>query len=91
MLKGLQAIRRMSSVNIACKSTPFQSWLTLTLWPKNVFSALRIKYKEKKDIFREDSIEKKEPLDLFGKWLSDASSTEEILEPNAMALATVNK
>jgi pyridoxamine 5'-phosphate oxidase len=60
-------------------------------WNENILSALRIKYKEKKDVFREDSIEKKDPIDLFGKWLDEATKTEEILEPNAMALATVNK
>lgn len=54
-------------------------------------SALRIKYKEKREVFLEDSIEKKDPVDLFGKWLDDAAKTEEILEPNAMCLATVNK
>lgn len=57
----------------------------------NSLSALRIKYKEKRDVFREESISPKDPIDLFGKWLNEATSTEEILEPNAMCLATVNK
>lgn len=46
---------------------------------------------EKKDIFLESSIEKKNPFDLFGKWFNDAIKTEEIIEPNAMCLATVSK
>lgn len=53
--------------------------------------ALRIKYMEKRDVFLEESITKKNPFDLFGKWLNDAVKTEEIIEPNAMCLATVNK
>jgi len=54
-------------------------------------ASLRVKYREKRDVFREEAIIKKEPIDLFGKWLEEATKTEEILEPNAMCLATVNK
>jgi len=54
-------------------------------------ASLRIKYREKRDVFREETIVRKEPIDLFGKWLDEAAKTEEILEPNAMCLATVNK
>lgn len=54
-------------------------------------ASLRVKYREKRDVFREETIVKKEPIDLFGKWLDEATKTEEILEPNAMCLATVNK
>lgn len=53
--------------------------------------ALRIKYKEKRDVFSEDSIERKEPMGLFEKWFQEALNTPEILEPNAMCLATATK
>ncbi|XP_065091395.1 pyridoxine/pyridoxamine 5'-phosphate oxidase-like [Ochlerotatus camptorhynchus] len=54
-------------------------------------AALRIKYKEKKDIFHESSIEVKEPFSLFRKWFDEACNTPEIIEPNAMCLATATK
>uniref|UniRef100_A0A336M7R7 pyridoxal 5'-phosphate synthase n=1 Tax=Culicoides sonorensis TaxID=179676 RepID=A0A336M7R7_CULSO len=54
-------------------------------------SSLRLKYKTPKEIFTEESITKKEPFGLFNKWLQDALNTPEILEPNAICLATVNK
>lgn len=57
----------------------------------HIYTALRIKYKEKKEVFREESIDKKDPIDLFKKWFDEAIKCEEILEPNAMCLATVNK
>ncbi|CAG9804885.1 unnamed protein product [Chironomus riparius] len=67
--------------------------------PKRIFNrmssvdvaALRIKYLEKKEVFREDSIEKKDPIFLFKKWLDEAITNEELLEPNGMCLATVSK
>ncbi|XP_029714160.2 pyridoxine/pyridoxamine 5'-phosphate oxidase [Aedes albopictus] len=54
-------------------------------------AALRIKYKEKKDIFHESTIEVKEPFSLFRKWFDEACNTPEIIEPNAMCLATATK
>ncbi|XP_062553977.1 pyridoxine/pyridoxamine 5'-phosphate oxidase-like [Armigeres subalbatus] len=54
-------------------------------------SALRIKYKEQKDVFLESSIEVKEPFSLFRKWFDEACNTPEIIEPNAMCLATATK
>ncbi|EAT46086.1 AAEL002703-PB [Aedes aegypti] len=54
-------------------------------------AALRIKYKEKKDIFHESSIQVKEPFSLFRKWFDEACNTSEIIEPNAMCLATATK
>lgn len=54
-------------------------------------AALRIKYKEKKDIFHESSIDVKEPISLFRKWFNEAVNTPEIIEPNAMCLATATK
>ncbi|KAL1377765.1 hypothetical protein pipiens_016033 [Culex pipiens pipiens] len=55
------------------------------------WSTLRIKYKEPKDIFHESSIEVKEPFHLFRKWFDEACSTPEIIEPNAMCLATATR
>lgn len=56
-----------------------------------LITALRIKYLEKKEVFREDSIEKKDPIFLFKKWLDEAIANEELLEPNGMCLSTVSK
>ncbi|XP_023292031.2 pyridoxine/pyridoxamine 5'-phosphate oxidase isoform X1 [Lucilia cuprina] len=53
-------------------------------------SALRMKYREKKDAFLEENIKVKEPITQFRVWLEEAVNTEEILEPNAACLATVN-
>ncbi|XP_058823048.1 pyridoxine/pyridoxamine 5'-phosphate oxidase-like [Topomyia yanbarensis] len=54
-------------------------------------SALRIKYKEKKEILHETSIDVKDPFHLFRKWLDEACNTPEIIEPNAMCLATASR
>ncbi|XP_055605927.1 pyridoxine/pyridoxamine 5'-phosphate oxidase-like [Uranotaenia lowii] len=54
-------------------------------------SALRVKYREKKDILLESSIEPKEPFQFFKKWLDEACNTPEIIEPNAMCLATATR
>ncbi|XP_017848716.1 pyridoxine-5'-phosphate oxidase isoform X2 [Drosophila busckii] len=54
------------------------------------FSALRMKYHERKDAFLEQNIKVKDPFCVFRDWLSDALNAKEILEPNAAALATVN-
>lgn len=53
--------------------------------------ALRIKYKEKKEVFREENILVKEPFNIFKQWFDEAQNTPEILEPNAMCLSTVKK
>lgn len=58
---------------------------------KSTISALRIKYKEKRDVFHEEDIKIKEPISLFESWISEAVNTPEILEPNAMCLATATK
>lgn len=54
-------------------------------------SALRLKYKEKKDLFLEENIPVKEPIKIFRDWMELALKTDEILEPNAACLATVNR
>uniref|UniRef100_A0A1B0FMS3 pyridoxal 5'-phosphate synthase n=2 Tax=Glossina morsitans morsitans TaxID=37546 RepID=A0A1B0FMS3_GLOMM len=56
----------------------------------DTLSALRIKYKEKKEVLLEENINVKEPITLFKEWMESALKTEEILEPNAACLATVN-
>uniref|UniRef100_U5EHA4 pyridoxal 5'-phosphate synthase n=1 Tax=Corethrella appendiculata TaxID=1370023 RepID=U5EHA4_9DIPT len=53
-------------------------------------SALRIKYKEKREVFTEDSILVKNPFHLFKTWFDEACNTPEIIEPNAMCLATAS-
>uniref|UniRef100_D3TMT2 pyridoxal 5'-phosphate synthase n=1 Tax=Glossina morsitans morsitans TaxID=37546 RepID=D3TMT2_GLOMM len=57
----------------------------------DTLSALRIKYKEKKEVLLEENIKVKEPITLFKEWMELALKTEEILEPNAACLATVSK
>ncbi|XP_067638616.1 uncharacterized protein sgll isoform X1 [Eurosta solidaginis] len=56
-----------------------------------VWIALRLKYREKKEVFLEQNIKVKEPIALFREWMEQALQTEELLEPNAACLATVNK
>ncbi|XP_050070957.1 pyridoxine/pyridoxamine 5'-phosphate oxidase-like isoform X2 [Anopheles maculipalpis] len=68
--------------------------MRLTLFRRMSFvdlASLRIKYKSEKEIFLESSIERKEPISLFRKWMQDACETPEIIEPNAMCLATATK
>ncbi|XP_055908587.1 pyridoxine/pyridoxamine 5'-phosphate oxidase-like [Eupeodes corollae] len=57
----------------------------------STISSLRMKYMEKKQVFLEENIKVKEPIHLFNEWLEIALKTDEILEPNAACLATVNK
>jgi hypothetical protein len=64
------------------------SWLRLSQNVFIPFAALRIKYKEKKDVFTEESILVKEPISLFKKWFDEALATPELIEPNAMCLST---
>ncbi|XP_068633131.1 pyridoxine/pyridoxamine 5'-phosphate oxidase-like isoform X1 [Battus philenor] len=52
---------------------------------------MRIKYKDKKDTFLEKHLVSKEPFGQFKSWFEDACDKKEILEPNAMCLATVSK
>ncbi|KAG5680901.1 hypothetical protein PVAND_010380 [Polypedilum vanderplanki] len=54
-------------------------------------SAIRAKYREPQDIFHENSMTKKDPFHLFTKWFDEALVREDLVEPNAMCLATVNK
>lgn len=52
---------------------------------------MRIKYKDKNDTFLEKHLVSKEPFGQFKAWFEEACSKKEILEPNAMCLATVSK
>lgn len=52
---------------------------------------MRKKYKDGHTVFLEDSIETKDPINLFHKWFEEVKQCPEIQEPNAMCLATANK
>ncbi|XP_018369948.1 PREDICTED: pyridoxine-5'-phosphate oxidase-like isoform X1 [Trachymyrmex cornetzi] len=52
---------------------------------------MRIKYKDKHEIFTEDDLISKEPIGQFKAWFEEARNTPEILEPNAMLLATATR
>jgi pyridoxamine 5'-phosphate oxidase len=52
---------------------------------------MRIKYKDKKELFLEKDLDSKEPIGQFKAWFEDAKKTPGILEPNAMCLATASK
>ncbi|XP_023934789.2 pyridoxine/pyridoxamine 5'-phosphate oxidase [Bicyclus anynana] len=52
---------------------------------------MRIKYKDKDETFLEKHLVSKEPFGQFKAWFEEACSRKEILEPNAMCLATSTK
>lgn len=52
---------------------------------------MRIKYKEKDETFLEKHLVSKEPFGQFKSWFEEACARKEILEPNAMCLATVSQ
>ncbi|RVE49486.1 hypothetical protein evm_005827 [Chilo suppressalis] len=52
---------------------------------------MRIKYKDKDETFLEKHLVSKEPFGQFKVWFEEACNRKEILEPNAMCLATVSK
>lgn len=52
---------------------------------------MRIKYKDKNDTFLEKHLVSKEPFGQFKAWFDEACTRKEILEPNAMCLATTSK
>ncbi|XP_049873392.1 pyridoxine/pyridoxamine 5'-phosphate oxidase-like [Pectinophora gossypiella] len=52
---------------------------------------MRIKYKDKDDTFLEKHLVSNEPFGQFKAWFEDACARKEILEPNAMCLATATK
>lgn len=54
-------------------------------------SSMRIKYKDKHELFLESSLVSKEPIGQFKAWFDYACSTPTVNEPNAMCLATASK
>ncbi|EZA50449.1 hypothetical protein DMN91_009577 [Ooceraea biroi] len=52
---------------------------------------MRIKYKNKNETFTEDNLISKEPIGQFKVWFEEACNTPQILEPNAMILATATR
>lgn len=52
---------------------------------------MRIKYKDKSETFTEDSLVSKEPIAQFKAWFDEACNTPQILEPNAVFLATATR
>lgn len=52
---------------------------------------MRKKYKDDHTVFLEDTIEVKDPINLFHKWFEEVKQCPQIQEPNAMCLATANK
>lgn len=49
---------------------------------------MRAEYRNKNNVFTEDQLVAKEPFLQFKAWFDEACKTPEILEPNAMCLAT---
>lgn len=56
-----------------------------------MFTGMRIKYKDKNETFLEKHLVSKEPFGQFKAWFEEACTKKEILEPNAMCLATATK
>lgn len=52
---------------------------------------MRIRYKDKSETFLESHLVSKEPSGQFKAWFDEACERKEILEPNAMCLATASK
>ncbi|KAL0105409.1 hypothetical protein PUN28_016805 [Cardiocondyla obscurior] len=52
---------------------------------------LRIKYKDKSETFTEDDLISKEPIGQFKVWFEEVRNTPQILEANAMLLATATR
>lgn len=52
---------------------------------------MRKKYRDVSDTFLEQDIAVKEPFNLFKIWFEEACKIPEIIEPNAMCLATASK
>lgn len=53
--------------------------------------SMRAKYRSKNNVFTENHLVSKEPIEQFKNWFDEASQTPEILEPNAMCLATCSR
>ncbi|XP_059476278.1 pyridoxine/pyridoxamine 5'-phosphate oxidase-like isoform X2 [Neocloeon triangulifer] len=53
--------------------------------------AMRVKYRDRSELFLEKDLVSNEPISQFKNWLEEACKTPGILEPNAMCLATASK
>lgn len=52
---------------------------------------MRVKYNEEEETFLEEDLYSKEPIGQFREWFEDACKCEDIVEVNAMTLATATK
>ncbi|XP_012228679.1 pyridoxine/pyridoxamine 5'-phosphate oxidase-like [Linepithema humile] len=52
---------------------------------------MRIKYRDRSETFTENSLISKEPIGQFKAWFDQACNTPQILEPNAMLVATATR
>ncbi|XP_050053984.1 pyridoxine/pyridoxamine 5'-phosphate oxidase isoform X3 [Aphis gossypii] len=52
---------------------------------------LRVSYRDKDDVLLEDSLESKNPHELFSIWFKKASERGDVRQPNAACLATATK
>lgn len=64
---------------------PFVSKMSIDI------GGMRIKYKDKRDTFLENNLVSKEPIGQFHAWFQEADKQPEILEANAMLLATATR
>ncbi|XP_066140044.1 pyridoxine/pyridoxamine 5'-phosphate oxidase-like isoform X2 [Euwallacea fornicatus] len=65
------------------------------VWRKALYSmdigGMRHDYNNKKNLFLEEHIQKKEPFDLFQKWFEQVQRDPRTVEPNAVCLSTCTK
>lgn len=52
---------------------------------------MRVKYKEPTEAFTEDQLVSNEPIAQFTAWFDEVKKCSDIIEPNAMCLATANR
>lgn len=55
------------------------------------FLGIQLKFKGREEAFTEDQITIKEPFYLFKKWFEEILNDKDVIEPNAVALATASK
>lgn len=56
-----------------------------------IIAELRVSYRDKDDVLLEDSLESKNPHELFSIWFKKASERGDVRQPNAACLATATK
>ncbi|XP_032666039.1 pyridoxine-5'-phosphate oxidase-like isoform X2 [Odontomachus brunneus] len=54
-------------------------------------AGMRIKYKDKSEVFTEDYLVSKEPITQFKAWFEEACNNSQILEPNAVLIGTATR